>query len=328
MTLAEKVQEAVDYLKGRPAQWNADVAAAVNSFNSQAEGDRVTYYVNKSTGNDNNVGSSASPFRTIERAVYMGRRVRNIQVNLLSNYLVSKNENMRQHPGVCINLQGHQLQFRRMKIDVADQNPHYVVAADVAARDGVGYGLFRLYNVGGLKINSNGSNIIVPRCYATNAGTGNYAWNIRVNSQAIQLPNADSAYTFNPLQVYIYASDIPQPPTIPGTRVHFVDTSMQTALPGLARIFGFLGEYKYAYLDGYPWFRCMGTMFQYLKKDANGGNILYQETQPTQASFAVPFDNGIVSPFVSVSSHSHGIQLIQNATFPALVDLETQADQL
>jgi hypothetical protein len=158
--LSNLVKNLINSINVLSSSWGNLISVALNAYENNTLPVEKVMYVDKVNGLDTNAGTTEEPFRTIAKAINVGKDYKSVKVILQNDYLVSTDEDFQKHPNVTLQINDYQLQFRRKILDTV-ANGGTMTQADVD-EFGAGVGLYHFYNVSGLKILCNNSNIVIP----------------------------------------------------------------------------------------------------------------------------------------------------------------------
>jgi hypothetical protein len=333
-TLQQSLQEAYNHLTNFVTSQQSIITQKIIDYNAEPILDTVSVYVDKVNGDDvDNSGSIDSPYRTITRAIFTNIRHRTIKIILKNDYLVSSIENFHSHPNVILDLNKHQLQFRRMILDTV-ANGGTMSQADVN-KYGASVGMYHFSNISGLKVLCTGSCIVIPICYLVTPPTTTFVPypelddtfipNFAYNNTAFQATGQKNRQPNDSGIIYFYADDSDPATSKIGGRIYIVDTSMQIALVDHP-------ENRYSIVYGEKpngmvvadatdrrYISTHGCLYKYMIHEYIGNNYI----EDTVVEETNPNKEYIIDNTVDVYSFSNGIANIRDSTFPAIENLDS-----
>jgi hypothetical protein len=340
--LINTFQAAYDTIVNLPTTWQNIINGHIATYNNNQAKHEITCYVDKINGLDDgtNDGTENSPYRTISKAVELNFRTRTIIIKLKSDYLVSTKENLLRHSSIVVDLQGHQLQFRRRLFDTIANGG--TMTEEEAAKYGTGWGVYYFYNVAGLKIICTGSNIILP--VVKRFTLGNFTDGYNISTFNTDLTNGNSVFYSNDgkyqlpeddyCNLYLYADDSDPANGKIGCVITVVDPIDENMNVGLIRINVHPVDFQLAqdvYINGvfnsglisYEEFTLDISMFGCM------GRYNYEFVgYPPEYKESAYLEWHEYSYGGSIYTYNHSIDNIKNSTFPALVNLESIPGQI
>jgi hypothetical protein len=258
-----------NYFMSITTKWADAISQVVTMISTQILLDSITLYVDKVNGSDSEicVGSEEYPLRTISKAIDRGKRARTINIILKNNYLVSFDEDFRNHPNVIIDLQGYQLQFRKKILRLKEFGgniislPTWNASNNDVTNLGLGTGMYGFDNVSGLRINCTGSNIILPYCYFGDEINllPNFIGDVYVGKMireglynsitAIRIGLLQDMSSENSHMCYFYADETNPAQNKPGCRVLVVDDGMQPSTYGVTLLLSYKPAFLYSHMN-------------------------------------------------------------------------------